>query len=170
MDVQAESPGRPGDNFVSLPFNLVVLIALGLISAHSRRFACLICFCAIFIHLRSTAEQKAVYSAATWKHLPAAKVTQSDVSDFLIFGLVRWISSFIFGASVCRVICRLVPNADVVAIVRGTWFTTLLVCGAVLFRGGSEYDTLRLVTGDWGIYYHFWSAQVMESIRAAFQG
>lgn len=161
---------RPGDHFVSVPFNLVVLITLGLISVHNRRLGRIISFIAVATYLCSTVQQISVYSGATWREKPCSEVTQLDVTDFLILGLVRWISSLLFAAFVCKAVRRVLPASDVARIVRSNWFIVLPICAAVVYRGASELATLLPVTGDWGIYYHFGSAQVMEGVRAAFQG
>lgn len=162
---------RPGDHFVSVPFNLVVLITLGLISVHSRRLGCIISCIAVATYFCSTVKQSSVYSDAAWREkLPCSEVTQLDVSDFLTLGLVRWISSLLFAAFVCKAVCRVLPVNDVARIIRSNWFIVLPICAAVVYRGKSELDTLGPITGDWGIYYHFGSAHLMEGVRAAFQG
>ena len=161
---------RPGDHFVSIPFNLVILVTLGLISVHSRRLGCIISFIALGTYLYSTGEQNSVYSEAAWREKPCSEVTQLDVTDFLILGLVRWISSLLFAAFVCKAVRRVLPASDVARIVCSKWYIVLPICGAMVYRGASEWATLRPVTGDWGIYYHFGSALLLESVRAAFQG
>lgn len=171
--MDAELVQRPGDHFVSLPFNLVILVTLGLISVHSRRLGCLICFIAFGTYLYSTVKQNSVYNEATWREqlgVPCSAVTQLDVSDFLVLGLVRWISSLLFAAFVCKAVCRLLRASNVPRILRRTSFTVIPTCAAVLYREVSELNTLRPITGDWGIYYHFGFAQVMEAVRAALQG
>ena len=165
---------RPGDHFVSIPFNLVILVTLGLISVHSRRLGCAISVIALGTYLYGTAKQNSVYTEAAWRGKPCSEVTQLDVSEFLILGLVRWISSLIFAAFVCKAVCRVLPLTDVAKILRSKWLITTIVvlpiCAAMVYRGKSELDTLRPVTGDWGIYYHFGSGLFLESVRAAFQG
>ena len=180
--VRAVMPGhdveaaRPGDLFVSVPFNAVVLVTWGLISVHSHRLSCLISILAVAVYLISTVQLQRVYAEATWKHLPASKVSEADVTEFLILGLVRWISSLLFSASVIKVVCRLIPFAELfnerISVTRLAW----IAVGAVIlfyFRiatGGAEWDMLQPISRNKSIHYHFISSLLGGCLRATFQG
>ena len=171
MELERVPASLPGDNFVSVPFNLVVLIALRLTLVRSRLFGCLICCLAIAIHVCSTINQRSVLANATWRDAPATEVvTQSDVYDYLVFGLVRWVASAMCDVFVCKSIVRILSLRAVVATICKKWLVVLPICVAVFLRGWTDFTTLRPITNDWGIYFYFTSAQVMDGARAAFQG
>ena len=160
----------PGDNFVSVQFNLVLLIVLGLASVRSRRLACLVCCIAILIHLCSIYKQNRILLNAAWKDAPARRVTQSDVYDYLVLELVRRVASLIYAIFVCKSIARILSHRLVVATVCEKWLWVLPICAVVFLRAWRDFLTLRSITNDRGIYFYFISAQMMDAIRAAFQG
>ena len=177
--VKAEAKSLPGDRFVSVPFNAVVLISWGLVSVHSRRLACFIAVLAAVINLHVTYQLTEVYAAAAWKNLPAADVTQKDVTDFLILGLVRWVSSLLYSASVCKLMVRFLPFADlfnkrldVNELARIVYVASALFVAYEVVSGGEEWEleTLQSITQDWSIYWYFYTSQWGDCLRAVLQG
>ena len=174
----------PVEKFVSIPFNVVVLVTFGVISVHNRFFACLISISAFAMCILATQWQEDVYAEAAWKDVPAAKISQEDVKRFLTFGLDRWISSFLYHALAIKVLWRLVPisSADVAKLLKQdgptgktTW--TIIFVGAFFFAfhlaadwDGAELSIVQSITGDWSIYYHYYAFRLAESLCFAFQG
>lgn len=178
MSVMAEL-SYPGDKFVSIPFNAVVFVTFGLISVHDRRFACLISIIAFLVCILVVSDQEKVYAEAAWKHKPAADVSQTEVTEFLTLSLCRWIASFLYSVSVIKVLWRLLPISLSNVFKQGSisnhgW---IIVGSAVLFafhlatyRDSAELSKILPITGDWSIYYYFYSSRLAESVCVGFQG
>ena len=173
----AEPVPLPGDKFVSVPFNVVVLISWGLVSVRSRKLACFIAALALAVNLYITYQLTEVYAVATWRKIPAADVTQEDVTEFLILGLVRWISSLLYSASVCKLMVRFLPFADIFSkqldvneLARIVYIALALFVAFRYTPGGAELETLRTITRDWSIYWYYYISQLGDCLRAVLQG
>lgn len=165
-DIDEES--CPSHKFVSEPFNAVLFVAGSLILVHSRWMAILNSVLAVAVYLLSTAEFWKVYAVAAWKDLPAWEVSEADVTDFLILGLVRWVSSVFYSGSVVRLLCS--------DFSKPRWFVGMILgCTVFIFwlrfcTGGAEWDMLQQVSCDKSVNYYFILSQLGECFRVAFQG
>ena len=125
---------------------------------------------AISIHLYNTYLQNSLLLNTAWKGAPAIVFTQSEIYEYLVLGLFRWIASFIYSVFVCKTIARILPLHVVVATVFEKWFVVLPICAEIFLHAGRDFSSLRPITNDRGIYFYLISAQMIDAVRAAFQG
>lgn len=162
----------PGDEFVNPLFNTVVLVTGGIVLVKSRQLACLICCIAIAIHLCSTRARDNALSTASWRTAPVVTVKPDDVYEYLMLSLVRWVASAIVAAFAIRLIAHQLTLSTLASMLLQyqKWFIILPVCGTVFIRGWSEFYSFKDVSNDWGLIFHFTTAQLMDTTRVALQG
>ena len=157
---------HPDCPFVSVPFNAVLLVLMGLAYAHNRHLTRFCSYSSFFIHLFLAIQQVSINSNTI--HLPVTAYPETESSEYLVVVLALWIASILCSAFVSRVIFQNLPavNASTVA------------CSVVFFLGyffvrtafGPETTNLLHITEDWSIFFYLFFSQATESIRGTMQG
>ena len=151
--------------FVSVPFNAVLLVAMGLAYAHNRHIARFCSYSSFFIHLLLAVQQENVHSNKI--HLPVTAYPETKSSEYLVAVLALWIASILCSAFVSRVIFQNLPavSASTVACSVAVFLVFFL-----LRAFGPETTNLLNITEDWSILFYLFFSQVTGSIRGAMQG
>ena len=160
------------DPFVSPPFNLVLVVVLGLVFAHNRHLSCFCAVCAFLgLQFLSKLRQDTEYS---WQfHLPVVKFPDSAEdyaeSESGVLQLACSVASMLWSAQVCRALWRILPAA--------TPMRTVMFVAAFavffIFRAealGVEMADLWARNRDLSVSWYLLCSQGVESLRAALQG
>ena len=162
----------PGDDFVGYPFHFVLSVVLGLITARCVAVDRLVSVISFLSLVYSTEIQANAYAEAWWREKPAAKVTQSDVTEYLTFSLVRSTSLLLFSSSLCKLIYKLLPT-DITSLIcrMDRWLVVgISLCFMNLLFDGAELKNLRPIINDRSIYFYLYASRIVESLRATLQG
>ena len=151
---------------VSPPFNAVSVVALGLFSVRSRRFACFLACCTFAMCVLLTEGQASVYVETAWSSTLATDVPEpGGLRSYLIFGLARWIATALFSAYVARAVYRVLPFAEL------GYYAMICLLGLLLYGiRAPETSALYSISSDSSVRFYFQCYQLAESVRTALQG
>ena len=152
--------------FVSLPFNAVLMVVMGLANARNQTLKRLVSYCSFVSYLFLTVQQENLHSDATGElHLPVTAYPDTDESEYLVLGLARWVASILCSAFVMKAIFQVLPTVKISA------FSVAIFLAFFMVRvSGPETKNLLLITEDQNVFLYLWFSQTTECIRVAMQG
>ena len=167
MDGALEGPSNCP--FVSPSFNLILLVLLGLVFAHSRQLACFYAVCAYLGLLLLTKQQESLKDDSDWNlRVPIVAFAGLKDSEYLVLGLARYVASILWSALVSRAVYSLLPTIrpSLAAIFAATFFL-LFTTRALGPETRSFWSRSR---HDMSLFFYLLCSHGLESFRGAMQG
>ena len=164
MDGALEGPSNCP--FVSPSFNLILLVLLGLVFAHSRQLACFYAVCAYLGLLLLTKQQESLKDENL--RVPIVAFAGLKDSEYLVLGLARYVASILWSALVSRAVYSLLPTIrpSLAAIFAATFFL-LFATRALGPETRSFWSRSR---HDMSLLFYLLCSHGLESFRGAMQG